>query len=398
MSEQALYYPYIHIRDVAWLKATLLLFTEVQRMAPIFGKQADDDAEIETFTRTYGDQRRPLLGSAGIWGQRAVDAQRELARRLRKDAAKPGFVERFGRDAAEKLQLPDEPGFQIHQMKLAGELKSVLGDTGLAWDGRYHEPYAKNLDYIEMHPSIGEAVMSTIAIACAKADGLSIVGDRRSGPLHECLTQVRQEDVYDAWIQPKKKTLAEPLQPDGRELFDSFVCFACDTNELDAEVLSKMGADREPIRKLMQALNDRAARMPAMDPGKRRAEQFFDETLDILKAWNSDRNNMQNYWKEFLGIDAAEPGKDFFEKLVTKLTLPATLSAPAAVANAVGPDSASPLMTTFAGICVGLVFHGAKTYVARRKQERGSPYHYLTLLNKAGVLYRTSPRKLTPRN
>ncbi len=31
---KALYYPYIHIRNVNWLKSTLLAFQQVRRMAP----------------------------------------------------------------------------------------------------------------------------------------------------------------------------------------------------------------------------------------------------------------------------------------------------------------------------------------------------------------------------
>src|SRR5688572_31872030 len=32
--KKALYYPYIHFRDIEWLKATLLCFPQVSRMAP----------------------------------------------------------------------------------------------------------------------------------------------------------------------------------------------------------------------------------------------------------------------------------------------------------------------------------------------------------------------------
>jgi hypothetical protein len=32
MAEQALYYPYIQIRDIEWVKATLLLFERIYRM------------------------------------------------------------------------------------------------------------------------------------------------------------------------------------------------------------------------------------------------------------------------------------------------------------------------------------------------------------------------------
>jgi hypothetical protein len=34
LDRNALYYPYIHVRDVNWLKATLLCFRQVRRMVP----------------------------------------------------------------------------------------------------------------------------------------------------------------------------------------------------------------------------------------------------------------------------------------------------------------------------------------------------------------------------
>lgn len=34
MTSGALYYPYIHIHDIEWLKGTLLLFDSVSRMLP----------------------------------------------------------------------------------------------------------------------------------------------------------------------------------------------------------------------------------------------------------------------------------------------------------------------------------------------------------------------------
>jgi hypothetical protein len=44
MADHPLYYPYIHIQDPDWLKATLLIFSQVRRMTPVQALQAGDDA------------------------------------------------------------------------------------------------------------------------------------------------------------------------------------------------------------------------------------------------------------------------------------------------------------------------------------------------------------------
>jgi len=84
LADGALYYPYIHIRDPDWLKATLLLFSQVRRLTPDSGPQADNEP-ILAFTQWQGG-RAPMLASANLWSDRAIAAQVELAARLQEDA------------------------------------------------------------------------------------------------------------------------------------------------------------------------------------------------------------------------------------------------------------------------------------------------------------------------
>ena len=64
MNDHALYYPYIHIRDVNWLKATLLMFSQVRRMVPATFTPSDTPA-VEEFAE-YKPGLDPLLGCAAI--------------------------------------------------------------------------------------------------------------------------------------------------------------------------------------------------------------------------------------------------------------------------------------------------------------------------------------------
>jgi hypothetical protein len=351
VADRSLYYPYIHIRDVEWLKATLLLFSEVRRMTPVPGPQADDGDLILPFTEWNGG-RGPMLSSANILSPRAVSAQEELAQRLREDAKDGDFRNRFGRDAAEAERGADDYGFQIHQMKLHDSLKEVLSETNLAWDPRKHEPYDPWAEYVELHPQVGEVVMATLAIACAMGEGLDIVGDQRLGPLHDCLTRKQPKDVYDAWLKPARNSI-DPPQADAQELFEFVVTVACDTTRLDAEALAQMGTDRGPIRNLMRALAERAKDMVAMDPGKERTEQFEAETVKILEAWRADRANMHNYWRTFFGSGSAELGGKFLEKMIDKAVEAAPRAATAATGALAGLALQGPLLA--AGKKAGVV-------------------------------------------
>src|SRR5262249_49759640 len=246
---------------------------------------------------------------------------------------------------------------------------------------------------VELHPHVGEAVMATLAIACALDEGLDIVGDRRSGPLHECLTKKQPKDVYDTWLKPATADIPDPQKPHARELFEFVISVACDPSKLDAETLAKMGDNRKPIQRLVEELGKRAARMVAMDSGEQREEQFLDETNDILAAWHNDRTNMENYWREFFGFGLLSEAGDFLKKLIED-SAKATPNVGAGGAAALFGLSlhAAILTTVVAGVGIGLFTHAAKTDVDLIKRDRESPYRYLTLMEQAGVVIRTDVR------
>jgi hypothetical protein len=175
----------------------------------------DDSDEVRAFT--WSPNRPGLLSPANLWTERAQDAQEALARRLREDAQDPAFCSKYGPLATRQALALDDQGFQIHHQKLAQPLGDALRSTGLAWEPHSPETYDERAEYVELHPRVGEAVMSTLAIAAATGEGLDIVGDDRSGRLHDCLLQRRAEEIYDAWLHPPALQPA-PLQPDAREI------------------------------------------------------------------------------------------------------------------------------------------------------------------------------------
>ncbi len=388
MSDKALYYPYMHFRDINWLKATLLLFSEVRRMLP--GVTApNDDETIRGFAASG------LIPTTDIYSERVVHAQVGLTRRLLVDLEDSNFKERFGREATER-QCKDLYGFQIHRGKISGPLLETLGTHGLAWNPWNYESYDESLAYVQVHPLIGEAVMSTLAIAAATGEGLDIVGDARSGELHNCLLEKDHDQIYEALVHPER--LPPPPSATPRELFEVFVSSHCDLSDLTPEALKSLQGDREPIRKLINQMQQRCMSIPSMDQGKERDDYLKSAVSDVLTEWQADRKNMSNFWKKFWGGEVLNPAEKFVEKITEKL-----LSGGEAAAKGAATSGAATLISgaglhgiatsgflgAAAGLVLGLVSHGAKTYYRTAESERESPYRYLTIMKDSGVTFRS---------
>ncbi|MDA7978289.1 MAG: hypothetical protein MPJ50_05905 [Pirellulales bacterium] len=393
----ALYYPYIHIRDLDWLKANLLIFPSVTRMIPMDFIPDDSDGVRELAQRL--DDKLALLQPADLWSDRPIQAQSILASKLRLDAENREFVTHYGQQEARKLVNDSDHGFQIHAMKLSEELKSVLAESRLAWDPLSPEPYDGHSEYVEVHPRVGEAVMSTLAIACAQAGGLDIVGDERSGPLHRCLLEKDLDAIYDTWLDSSRQMkMREPDAATGEELFEFILGITGDLSSLSSEQLRGIAEEREPIRDLIKALRIRAAQIPAMDPGEKRDDAFKQAASEIMNKWNNDRNNLSGFLRDFFSVDAANLTTSFASKVADK-TLTGMAAGAAAKASAtaasgagtswLGSLAAGGVVGAGAGLVIGLVAHAGKTYYKRSQLAKNSPYRYLTTLEDAGVVLRS---------
>jgi hypothetical protein len=84
-----IYYPYIHIRDVNWLKATFLCFPHARRIIPAFFR-VQDHPEVQRFREIEGTNSEPLLDSeyvdAGTSESPIRPAQQRLVRAIQNEA------------------------------------------------------------------------------------------------------------------------------------------------------------------------------------------------------------------------------------------------------------------------------------------------------------------------
>jgi hypothetical protein len=394
----ALYYPYIHIQDPNWLRANLLIFPRIKRMVPEEFVPIDSP-EIREFTIWQGNNE-PLLQPVDLNTERSLKAQRKLASMLQQDARKQEFLTKYGQDAARSQVDNKAYGFQIHARKLSPQLRDALKENRLSWEPLNPELYSNG--YIEVHPRVGEAVMSTIAIACAQGEGLDVVGDSRSGPLHRCLLEKDIEKVYTWWLG-QEIDLEAPQDASGEELMEFILGIPGDLSALTPEKLREIASEREPIDNLVEALREHAARIPAMDGNKEREQAFQDEANKVMKKWQSDKNNLSGFARTFFCMDSTKLATDFANKVADKtltglaagtLTKATATAAAASSTSAgwLGSLAAGGIVGAGAGLIIGLIAHTGKTLHGQIQREKNSPYRFLTTLEDAGVVFRSEAR------
>src|ERR1044072_4054837 len=365
----ALYYPYINIDNVEWLRANLLIFPCVKRMIPSTFTPRDTYA-VKGLTEWSGDQE-PLLKPANLFTQRCRRAQTNLAGKLERDARNKSFMLRYGQRAARTLVDQRDHGFQIHAQKLSDDLKEALAGNALAWNPVNREHYDKNSEYVEVHPRVGEAVMSTIAIACAQDDGLDIVGDERSGELHSCLLQKELNRVYESWLGLEDDI--DPPQPaSGEGLMEFFLGAYVNLSRISVNRLRELADDREAIDDLIGSLRVEAAKIPNMGSEEKREHEFKEAASRILKKWENDRLNLSNVGRSLFGRDATKLASTFVGSVANKTatglvagtltaagkeTLSTTLTGSAANVDWVGALSAGGVFGAAAGLIVGAITH-----------------------------------------
>lgn len=394
----ALYYPYIHIQDPNWLRANLLMFPHIERMVPTDFLPEDNDA-VKDFALGYGNLE-PLLKPANLWSERVAKAQLLLASKLRRDVQNELFLNKFGSAAALTQGNAGPFGFQIHGNKLHFELRDALLDgCKLGWQPAVSEPYDLHHQYIQVHPRIGQAVMATLAIACAQASGLDIVGDKRSGELHKYLLEQELDKVYDTWLSLNETIEPPPAAASGEVLMEFVLGIANQTsnlNELTPEKIYALSEERKQINKLMEVLRSKAAEIRPVDNWKAKEEAYKDAANDILKNWQSERNNFSGFGKTFFGQDATKLATSFFtsiaDKTLTGFATGTITKASMLVSDDpgwIGTLAKGGIVGAGAGLVIGLIVHAGTTVYKQMRRAQESPYRFLSTLERAGVIFRT---------
>jgi len=368
VERSALYYPWVHFRDDEWVKKALLVFPGLFRM--IADAQVPNDTWLVRDLRAQG-----LVGHADLATPNSQDAQRELRHLIQDDLdANPKiFLHMFGKAAAKQS---GQPSFQMHLGKTSEDLAGFLRLRKLAWTPDNPE----QSEYSELHPDLGQAVMGTIAMACAEDAGLHIVGvDTPRGPdMNSRLVARDRAGAYKRFV--RREVRPNVVQPNADKLFHVLVHFNCNVTDLDAQSLVKLKAEREPMRALKRQIQQLAAEIPEMKDPKIQKQVFRDRANDIVKTWQRDRANLSSYMREVFALDAFGGGAGKFLNVMQEKLIPA---------GGTGAVATQVLGAT-AGLAIGLLTHLGTSYTKIQKAEANSPLRYMTLAAHEGATFSVS--------
>jgi hypothetical protein len=377
----ALNYPFIRVRSVDWLKSTLLLFPHVARIRPSDGP--GDDPEIEVFTQTKGAAGCPLLWSVEP-DEIDFDHQEELRRHISAaiDADRAGLQRRFGEKAAARtgqIKLHRNGGlwherlsrgsFQIHSAKVLPSLLHLLRHNGLAWD-----PTDSNgMHYLEMHPVVGEAVMSTLALACAREQGMRVVTEFPE--LYAKTIQHSPNDIFESVTARSPRQLRLPLQRKGERLAETIVYRRCDLSKLDTESLAILSKEHEALSAFRDAIEGFAEIIPTEMTDENRINSALEDRADfVIKKWRETKRNSLPKFLEIFGDESDDALKDLVKDGFKDAAKGAVLSAPTGHA----------LIGAGAGVAIGVVWRMVSGE-GRDKSGTAKSLRYLNMLQAHGV-------------
>jgi hypothetical protein len=403
----ALYYPYIHVRNLDWLKATLLCFPHVLRMVPS-DFHLNDSSETREFTKVMGRRKEPLLGTVELIVKPAEVAQSRLLEKLKGDYEQQGedFLSRFSREKASGQFDNGDSAFQIHRYKFTNELLKYLMKKQLAWYPR--DPNrGEGSKWIGVHPTMGEAIMSTIAASIAKHNGLDIVTS--SGKVHAALADRDQDAIYDSFI--RGLPMEHPPDKDGtvNELVQLVIMTRFDISQLSARDIVGLSKGGEGLFAFKKAVAEVAQTIPQM-PNRERRDQYLKEKADeLIEQWKEHKRGMSKFAREFFGAGLFKDAGDSLKKIATSIAGGATAgSAAGATASAggaamttgtlIGGLAVPTLLGIGAGMAVGVVIHGISTAVKQYRREVTSPYRYFSRIEKAGATLIATTAAITEAN
>jgi hypothetical protein len=359
MLTPALHYPYIHFRDVNWLKASLLCFQQVRRIVPPEFALNDPD-EVRELRDQRGVYGEPLIKEEPAFHFAVWQAQERLLKRLQQQP--PDLLNQFTAAQTKRQYPPYGESFEIHEGKML-MLVDFLRNHDLAWPVQTLSQI-NPANWLAVHPKLGEAIMSTIAIAIAKENGLGIVTS--SGQIHRALADQDEELVFlrltgqvpassaDSWAQSYTDEFAMTI-----------LTTAFDVTKLSAKQIGELVREGKDLSAFKKRLDDelRAAR-PIPNP-KERKNRLEAAAHDIVDEWEKHRKTLPKY-----ALEALVPLPD------TKLSIATGIIAGA---------TSITVLSAGVGLAIGLAAYAGVNTWQRYQESQNHPLNYLSKIHHKGA-------------
>lgn len=173
-----LYYPFMRVRDLDWLKASILFWDKIWRLQPVT-YQIHDEPELKVLVdEGLARSLHPEGYANELAGDllRFMDDNRALLRehysisRIMNDADGPNW----GSDGPEG---PNRGLAWIHASKMSYEFERFVHEEGLARIGR-----GDDWQWVGVHETVAMAYMIALASSCASANQMELITDLRAQP------------------------------------------------------------------------------------------------------------------------------------------------------------------------------------------------------------------------
>ena len=320
------------------------------------GYPVHDNETAAFFATTEGRAGRPMLGSRDLNDPFTEHARSVLLSKIKADVEHRNLTTRYSRAmAAEKPGGTD--AFQIHEYKMKGELVDYLKSTGLAWEPSI--PERGGARWWAVHPDLGEAIMSTNAVALAKTRGQEIV--TAYGSLHEALLGTEPEHVYDALIGaslPGALTDTRKVN----DLLRFVIVSKLDLSKLSLEQIADFNREGEDLAALKKELLDAVADFGVAPDLEVWNDAMKERARNVVEEWGA-RESAFKAIRHLDTADAIDEAKDYLKAV-----------APGVVAG----TATAAIISNLPGLIVGAVFASASIWHSWKAYQR--PYRYLSRL------------------
>lgn len=370
LDRDALYYPYIHIQDANWLKATLLCFPSVRRMVP-GNYEPDDSYVVREFCELIGPRKQPLVSSVDLFCDGAMKAEVNLLEKLksndeliRKKYSKAKTMQELG-DSAEEFRLHDE--------KIMGSLFEYLTggpeNDALAWRttkprDRMH-PQSTGV-WLALHPALGSAILSVKAVSIAQDFGLDIVTD--SSEVHQTVVTQNEEDIFETLIGRIVPQRAFSAEDNVDDLAEIVMTTTFDASKLSPKQIADLLSDGKDLRKFKNALVPIAASIPPIrDPGERE-KRLREAAAEVIAEWEKYKKSLPKFALDAICESTEIKWPDVINSFF--------LGGGTALGLSVG-----------AGLGIALVSYAGVKVWRKYKERTDSPYGYL---NKIATIQATN--------
>lgn len=315
-----------------------------------------DPAGVREFRDLPSPRGGALLAEEDVHGYEVYQAQLRLAQKL--EAEPPERLAKFTRSATERRYRGWRDRFQIHRGKLMDVL-SFLEERDMAWSPSVRE----RGDWVALHPDLGTAVMSYIAIAIADAKGLDIVTDSTMAHL---AVVTRSEDAVFAELMSGYRARRRANPADAADMLAMLVMRSCfDVSKLSPVQIADLINDGKSLLDFKRALLPIVETIPTIQDQDELERRFHTAAKEVLDQWRRYKKSLPRFALNAL-IQAANVDTP---KVLT------TLTAGLGGNLLVGVEGA---------LTFGIVGFTGVGIVRELRKRANHPFRYLSKIERAG--------------